>query len=106
MPSKEQLQPFIYDLEEGAIYFSKSTRTIRRWLQKAGIYQPKIKYNPGKVDKKKACEIRRLSKLGCTQAEIGKQLQLSQTTVGKIINNDANLALSGKAIVNFNGQDG
>jgi AraC-like DNA-binding protein len=99
IPSQDQLMPFANDLQSGAKHFNKSTRTIRRWLKKREIYHPQIKYRPGKVDEKKACEIRRLNKIGLTQAEIGSCLKLSQTTVGRIINKDANLTLGGEVVV-------
>ena len=60
-------------LEEAAAYYGKSTRTIRRWLKKAGIYQPQEKYRPGKVDKQKAFQIRKLDKEGLTQKEIAEK---------------------------------
>ena len=99
IPSQLQLIPFINDLLGGAEHFNKSTRTIRRWLKEQGIYQPKVKYRPGKVDEKKACEIRRLYKIGLTQSEIGSRFKLSQTTIGRIVNSYANLTLGGDVVV-------
>lgn len=72
MPSKEQLIPYVDCLAEAAIAFNKSTRTIRRWLDRYGLYDPQIKYKPGKVTKEIAAEIRRLDRENLTQTEIAK----------------------------------
>jgi len=97
--TKEDLLPFIDNLSAGAIKFNVTTMTIRRWLKKHKLYQTKKGYRPGKVDTKTACEIHRLSNLGLTQCKIGDQLDLSQTTISRIINNEANLKLGGEVIV-------
>lgn len=102
-PEKDKLSAM--SLEEAAAYYGKSTRTIRRWLKKAGIYQPQEKYQPGKIDKQKALQIRRLEKEGLTQTEIAEKFNISQPMVGKIINNYAhklNFSLGGSAGCHFN----
>jgi transposase len=102
MRTKQELEPFSNDLEGAAERFGKSTRTIRRWLQHHGLYQPNEKYRPGKTTKEIAYEIRRLDFEGLTQEAIAKKFNISQVMVGKIINNIAHrieLKVSGSAIV-------
>lgn len=97
----EELLPYIHNLIEASIKFNKSERTIRRWMQKHKIYYPKEQYRPGKIDKKKADEIRRLERSSeLTQKEIGEIYGISQVMVGKIINNQShvtNLKIGGEA---------
>lgn len=97
----EELLPYVNNLIEASIKFNKSERTIRRWMKKYGIYFPKEQYRPGKIDKKKADEIRRLERSSeLTQKEIGEIYGISQAMVGKIINNQAhitNLKIGGEA---------
>jgi transposase len=100
MPSKEELIPYIDRLAEAAISFNKSTRTIRRWLARYDLYQPQVKYKPGKVTKEIAAEIRRLDRENMTQTEIAKIIGISQPMVGRVINKG--LKLSGNCLVNFN----
>ncbi len=102
LPKKEELTPFAHDIKGGAIYFNKSERTIRRWLQKHKIYFPDVKYRPGKVSKEMAKEIRAMEHL--PQAEIGKKYNISQAMVGRIINqinHKPDLSLSGSWKVNI-----
>lgn len=100
--SLEELLPFKDNIALAAQKFGKSERTIRRWFQSYGIYSPQKKYVPGKVDKRKAAQIRRLERLeDClTQKAIGEMFGISQSMVGKILNNQAhktNLEIGGSA---------
>lgn len=99
MPSKEELIPFSNQLQAGALHFGKSTRTIRRWLERHGIYHPEKKYRPGKVTPEMASKIRELDRASLTQSEIAKIVGISQPMVGRIINN--NLKLRGCVKVVF-----
>ena len=98
IPSKEALLPFINDLAGAARQFRKSTRTIRRWLQQHDIYNPDKKYCPGKLDNKKASEIRRLEK-HLTQSELAERFGVSQPLIGRVINGEIykNSLVTGKA---------
>lgn len=87
IPSKEVLLPFVENLSAAAIEFNKSTRTIRRWLDHYEIYKPNKKYSPGKLDNKKASEIRRLEK-DFTQAELAEKFGVSQPLIGRVINGE------------------
>lgn len=106
MITKEQLIPFKDNIEEAAIEFGKSARTIRRWLQKFDLYNPQEKYRPGKITKEKAAEIRQLERYAnLTQTEIAKKYEISQAMVGRIINNLAyksDFKFGGFTAVKFN----
>jgi predicted DNA-binding transcriptional regulator YafY len=60
------------ELKDAAKYFNVSERTIRRWKEFLKIYDPKIKYRPGKVGKKIAIQIRNMYRSDkYTQKKIG-----------------------------------
>lgn len=78
------------DIKEAAKFFNVSERTIRRWKEKLGIYEPEEKYRPGKVGKEVAAEIRRMERSDeYTQKELAEIFNISQPMIGKIINNVA-----------------
>lgn len=100
MLTKKDLLPFKHDIEGAAKTFGVSERTIRRWLKKLDIYEPREGYGPGKVDIERAAEIRRLYEEGHTQAELGKMYGITQAMIGRIVNNLAyrvDLRLTGSA---------
>ena len=101
MPLKEELIPYIQDIVKGAKHFNKSTRTIRRWLAHYDLYCPERKYRPGKTTLEMVVKIRKLDREGLTQSKIAQIIGLSQAMVGRIINTNANLKLSGTCTVNF-----
>lgn len=109
-PTKEELLPFADDIDGAAKHFSRSTRTIRRWLQAKGLYRPNEKFRPGKIDKKIAAEIRRLEKTGdYNQTELAEMFEISQAMAGRIINNQAHrvdLKIGGSALVVVRSLDG
>ena len=85
-PNKEELRK--YDIPTAAKKFEVSTRTIRRWLAQEGIYNPKPGYGPGKLDKNKAAEIRRLYFVeNYTQIKLAKIHGVTQAMIGRIVNN-------------------
>lgn len=99
-PTKEELNKYSIDI--AAKKYCVSTRTIRRWLEGYKIYHPRKGYGPGKLDMKKAAEIRRLYRSEFTQTQLADMFGVTQAMICKIINNTAyrvDLTLSGKAII-------
>lgn len=92
------------ELKEAAEYFEVSERTIRRWKKILEIYVPNSKYNPGKVGKEIATQIRNLDRSdNYTQKELAEIFDISQPMIGKIINNVAyRTGISGSAEVRVN----
>lgn len=99
MPNKEELIQFT-SIKEASEHYQKHPRTIRRWLSHYGLTQGK--YSPGKIDRRKASEIRRLESEH-TQQEIAEMYSISQTMVGRILNGLAHniMAITGSAEVKF-----
>lgn len=84
-PNKEELMQFD-NYEDAAYYYKVSQRTIRRWLDSYGLYEPKKGFGPGKISDGDVHKIRCLYDQGNTQAEIGKIFGISQAMVGRIVN--------------------
>lgn len=91
-------------LKEAAEYFNVSERTIRRWKEFLEIYDPEVKYRPGKVGKEIATQIRNMDRSDkYTQKELAEIFNISQPMIGKIINNVAyRTGISGSAEVRIN----
>lgn len=104
MPTKEDLLLYADKIEVAAKEYKVSTRTIRRWLGKEGIYKPKTGYGPGKLDAATASEIRRLYQTDeFTQSELAIKFNVTQAMICRIVNNKAyhiDLIIGGKADIN------
>ena len=102
---KEELICYKNNYKDAAIFYRVSERTIRRWMKTFGIYKPKEGYHPGKLDIMIARKIRELYNTDkYTQAALAKKFEVSQGTIGKIVNNviyRADLLIGGTAEVNY-----
>lgn len=75
-------------IKEFAQKFSVAERTIRRWQQKLGKYNPNLNYKPNKIDRQTALKIRELDRNGdYTQKKLAEIFGISQPMIGKIVNN-------------------
>lgn len=89
-PSRLELLPYRHHLKEAAEHFSVSERTIRRWLDAEGLYDPRKGWGPGKLESEEVCSIRQLYDSGeCTQLEIAERFGITQAMVCRIINNQS-----------------
>ncbi|RDJ35487.1 MAG: hypothetical protein DWQ19_11770 [Crenarchaeota archaeon] len=100
IPLKEELIPYKNDINGAAVAFGKSTRTIRRWLERYDLYCPKKEYRPGKTTREMIRKIKQLDLEGLTQSKISEIVGISQPMVGKIINRGL-FKLKGKAEISF-----
>ena len=103
-PNKSELIDYMHDIKGAALRWGVNERTIRRWLALEDLYNPRDGYGPGKLDKEKAAQIRRLSSTGYTQSQLGTIFNVSQAMVGRVVNNIAhpvNMRLKGTAEVKY-----
>jgi len=103
IPPKEDLKVFANDLQKAAETYGKSERTIRRWLEKYNLYKPKKNFGARKLNIKKARKIRALYDTDqYTQKALGKMFGVTQSMIGRIVNNLAykiNFRFGGEAEV-------
>lgn len=101
IPDRLELIPYQNHLEEAAKHFDVSQRTIRRWLAKVGLYNPKKGWGRGKLGHSQAQEIRDLYRQEkYTQAELAEMFDVSQGMICRIVNNlnyRTSLRLTGEA---------
>jgi hypothetical protein len=97
------LNDFGNDYESAAKYFEVSTRTIRRWKQKEGTYQPKPGYGPNKLSKD---QVKKIKSLGDSynQTQLAKMFGVTQAMIGRILNNvshKSDFMITGSGIYSF-----
>ena len=86
-PTKKQLICYIEDKKLAAKKFGVSERTITRWMQSYGIYNPKPNYGCRKLNMEKAIKIRELYDKGYTRKELSKKYKVTFSTISRIIYN-------------------
>lgn len=87
IPSKEELLPYVHNRKEAAAKFSVTEKTIMRWLQKYGLYQPRSNYGPGKLSLEIARQIRRSYNDGKTMTELATEHGVTVSTISRVLHN-------------------
>jgi transposase len=100
IPSKDELLPYRESRKEAAKKFGVTEKTIINWLKKYNLYQPKPNYGCGKLDGKRATEIRKLHSEGASIKELSKKYDVTFATISRIIHNLIYREEKGTAIVN------
>jgi len=85
--SKEDLLPYLKDRKAAAKKFGVCERTVVRWLQIWGLYEPKENYGCGKLDLQKAEEIRRKHKEGASVKDLAKEYSVTFSSISRVIHN-------------------
>lgn len=83
-PSKESLLPYVHKREEAAEFFGVSQKTILRWLNNYGIYEHG-QYGRGKLNHRKATEIRKQHKNGVSIKELAKKHKVTFATISRVV---------------------
>ena len=86
-PTKKQLICYTENKKLAAKKFGVSERTITRWMQSYGIYNPKPNYGCRKLNMEKAIKIRELYDKGYTIKELSKKHKVTFSTISRIIHN-------------------
>lgn len=103
-PNKKELFKYKDDIDGAALFFNKSTRTIRRWLKSEGLYNPNLNYKPNKLSKDNVEKIRNEYNEGTNQVNLAKKYNVSQACIANIINFKTykyNIKLSGEFKYNY-----
>lgn len=87
IPSKEELLPFKENRKEAAKFFDVTEKTVINWLKKYGLYEPKENYGCGKLDRKKAEEIRDLHAQGISMGALAKKYKVTFATISRVVHN-------------------
>lgn len=87
LPPKADLLPYVDDRKAGAEKFGVTTKTIVRWLQEHGLYNPKPKYGSNKLNMDKAREIRKLHRDGRSMTDLASDYGVTVSTVSRIVQN-------------------
>lgn len=86
-PPLERIIPYVDNRKLCAETFGVSERTVIRWFQRHGLYEPKKNYGCGKLNRSKATEIRRLHTDGASIRELADSFGVTFAAVSRIINN-------------------
>lgn len=83
-PSKEDLLPYVHKRKEAADIFGVSEKTILRWLKSYNIYEHG-QYGRGKLDTKKAKEIREKNKAGISIKKLANEYGVTFATISRVV---------------------
>lgn len=86
-PKKDQISPYATDRKAGAAHFGVSERTVIRWLDHYGLYQPKPNYGGHKLNIEQAESIRELHKEGVKITDLATQLHVTPAAISRIVHN-------------------
>lgn len=84
-PTQEQLSRFA-DRKAASAYFGVNERTIARWQESYGLYEPRENYGRGKL-KEKAELIRKAYESGLPVKEIAAAHEVTPSAIGRVIHN-------------------
>lgn len=87
MRSCEELLPYKDNRHEAARVFGVSERTIRRWLQHYGLYEPRKNYGPNKLDQALAEEIREKFRKGSQMKDLAIEYGVTFATISRVVHN-------------------
>jgi transposase len=86
-PTIEHLLPFVEDRKLAAQTFGVSERTIIRWMQKHGIYQPNESYRKNKLNVEEAEIIRSKHRQGDTMSQLADEYHVTVATISRVVHN-------------------
>jgi uncharacterized protein YjcR len=87
IPPKIELLPFVKDRKMAAEKYGVTQKTISRWMQEYGLYQPKNNFGCNKLNMDKARDIRDLRKNGKSLKEIASVYGVTVSTISRIVHN-------------------
>lgn len=87
IPRKEELLPYVDDRKEAAKIFDVSEKTVSNWMKKYDLYVPKENFGCGKLDLKKAAEIRKLHRDGAKMKELAAMYDVTFATISRVVHN-------------------
>ena len=83
-PSREELLPYVHDKRGAAEVFGVSEKTILRWLKSHNIYEHG-QYGRGKLNLKKAREIRQRHKEGVSIKSLAEEYQVTFAAISRVV---------------------